>query len=71
MVVDKRAAIVICYEQPLIWPFIASAFERPGVLIGMANDYWAVGTPIPAAQKACLRAWARLLRLPCLSATNT
>ena len=71
MVTDQRAAILICYEQLLAWPFFASAMERPGVLIGIANDYWAVKTPIPAIQNACLHAWARSFKLPCISATNS
>lgn len=71
MVADQRVAILICYEQLLIWPVITSALERPNILIGTANDYWAAGTPIPAIQNASLHAWARLFRLPYISASNT
>jgi apolipoprotein N-acyltransferase len=71
IVADQRAAILICYEQLLAWPFFASAMEHPSVLIGMANDYWAAETAIPAVQNACLHAWARLFRLPYVSAMNT
>jgi apolipoprotein N-acyltransferase len=69
-VAGKRAAILICYEQFLPWPYIHSALERPNVVIGLANDYWASGTPIPAVQNASLHAWARLFNFPCISATN-
>ena len=43
MVAGKRAAILICYEQLLVWPILASAAENPDILIGIANDYWATG----------------------------
>jgi len=71
VVAGQRSAILICYEQLLTWPYIASALEQPGILIGIANDYWATGTSIPAAQNACLQAWSRLFGIPYISATNT
>jgi len=36
----------------------------------VANDYWARGTTIPAFQLTAVRAWARLMALPYVSATN-
>jgi hypothetical protein len=68
---DQRAAILICYEQLLTWPMLTSALEHPTMVIGIANNHWAAGTPIPAVQRSCLRAWSRLFRLPFLSASNT
>lgn len=67
---NERAAVLICYEQLLVWPFLSSAFERPTVLITAANDYWAKRTPIPKIQKASTTSWARLFGLPLLSAVN-
>ena len=66
----ERAAILICYEQLLTWPVLASIAEHPTVLIAVANDHWVSGTPIPQFQLAAVRAWARLFRLPYLSAVN-
>ena len=66
----ERAAILICYEQLLTWPVLASMAEHPTVLIAVANDHWVTGTPIPQFQLAAVRAWARLFRLPYLSAVN-
>jgi hypothetical protein len=66
----QRAAVLICYEQLLVWPFLSSAAENPTILITTANDYWAHGTPIPEIQEASAAAWARLFRLPVLSAVN-
>jgi hypothetical protein len=66
----ERAAVLICYEQLLIWPVLASMVERPTVLIAIANDHWATGTPIPRFQLAAVCAWARLFHVPYLSAVN-
>jgi hypothetical protein len=67
----ERAAVLICYEQLLTWPVLLSMAERPTVLIALANDHWATDTPIPRFQLSAVRAWARLFRLPYLSAVNT
>jgi len=67
---NQRAAVLLCYEQLLAWPFLSSAFEHPTVLVAPANDYWAKDTPIPKIQKASAEAWARLFGLPVLSAVN-
>ncbi len=67
----QRAAILICYEQLLAWPILHSALANPTLIVGLANNHWAKGTPIPAAQQAAVTAWARLFRLPKLLAVNT
>jgi apolipoprotein N-acyltransferase len=67
---NQRAAVLICYEELLVWPFLSSAFEHPTVLITAANDYWAKRTPIPKIQEASATSWARLFALPMLSAVN-
>ena len=70
VVAKQHVAVLICYEQLLVWPFLSSAAENPTVLITTANDYWAKGTPIPKIQEASTESWARLFRLPVLSAMN-
>ena len=67
---NQRAAVLICYEQLLVWPFLSSASENPTILIATANDYWAKDTPIPRIQAATTSSWGRLFGLPVLSATN-
>jgi Carbon-nitrogen hydrolase len=69
-VAGERVAILICYEQLLAWPILQSAVHRPTLIVGVANDNWARGTPIPAAQRAAVTAWARLFRLPKIIAVN-
>ena len=66
----QRAAVLLCYEKLLVWPFLASAFENPTVLVTAANDYWAKDTPIPEIQEAGAQSLARLFGLPLLSAVN-
>jgi hypothetical protein len=68
---EERAAFLICYELLLTWPVLRASLDHPTILIGVANDYWANHTPIPAVQRAALTAWARLFSLPSLMATNT
>ena len=69
-VAGQRAAILICYEQILTWPMLRSAAERPTVLVGIANDYWAANTYFPRIQAASLTSWARLFNLPLVTAVN-
>jgi hypothetical protein len=67
---NQNAAVLICYEQVLVWPFLSSALEHPTILLTTSNDYWAKNTLIPAIQQASATSWARLFDLPILSATN-
>jgi hypothetical protein len=67
---NQNAAVLICYEQILVWPFLSSTLEHPTILLTTANDYWAENTCIPAIQRSSTASWARLFRLPVLSATN-
>src|SRR5438105_4247405 len=67
----QRAAVLICYEQLLTWPVLLSMAQHPTILIVVANDYWATGTPIQRFQFAAVWAWARLFGIPSLSAVNT
>jgi hypothetical protein len=69
-VAGEQASILVCYGQLLSWLILQSAVERPTLIVGLADDNWAHGTPIPAAQQAAVAAWARLFRLPKLWALN-
>jgi len=67
----EKAAILICYEQLLVWPELTSFAQSPTILIGIANNYWARGTSISNIQRASLASWARLFRVPLLWAENS
>ena len=69
-VADQRAGVLICYELLLTWPVLSMSLEHPTVLVGVANDYWASRTSIPAVQRVALSAWARLFWLPTVMAVN-
>jgi apolipoprotein N-acyltransferase len=66
----ERAAVLICYEELLVWPVVSSMAQRPTVIIAIANDYWATGTTIPRFQRSAVRGWSRLFAVPYLSAVN-
>jgi apolipoprotein N-acyltransferase len=67
----QRAAVLICYEQILTYPILASMLEQPSVVVGISNMYWFADTTIPRYQTSALRAWAKLFRLPYLLAVNS
>jgi len=67
----QRAAILICYEQMLMFPVLASMLQHPTVLIGISNTFWVTGTSIPRYQANAVRGWAKLFRLPYLLAVNS
>ncbi len=66
----ERLAVVICYEQILAFPILASMLQRPSVLVGISNMYWFSGTTIPRYQASAIRGWAKLFDVPYLTATN-
>jgi hypothetical protein len=67
---SKRAAILICYEQLIVWPLVTAMLENPDVLVGAANDYWALDTTIPRFQRSAVQSWARLFGISYVLAVN-
>lgn len=67
---EHQLAILICYEQLLVWPMLLSAVEKPTLIVGISNASWTKHSYIPAAQEACLQAWSRLFGIPYVSAIN-
>lgn len=66
-----RAAVLICYEQLLAFPILASMLHHPTVIVGVSNTFWVGGTTIPRYQATALRGWAKLFRLPYFLAVNS
>jgi apolipoprotein N-acyltransferase len=56
----ERAAVLICYEQLLTFPILASMLQHPTVIVGISNTFWVGHTTIPRYQATALRGW----RLP-------
>ncbi len=69
-IVGKRTAILICYEQLIVWPVLTSMLHNADVLVGIANDYWAFGTTIPRFQRSAVQSWARLFGISYVLAVN-
>jgi hypothetical protein len=67
----QRAAVLICYEQMIAWPILASMLQHPTVIVGISNTFWVDHTSIPRYQSTALRGWAKLFRLPYFSAVNS
>lgn len=70
VVADKRVAVLICYEQLLIWPVLQSFLHTSEILVATGNGWWTEGTNIIPIQKATVEAWARLFGVPVVSAFN-
>jgi hypothetical protein len=67
---NQRLAVLICYEQVLVYPVLASMLQHPTVLVGIGNMYWFSSTAIPRYQASAMQAWAKLFGVPYLTATN-
>jgi apolipoprotein N-acyltransferase len=67
----QRTAVLICYEEMLTFPVLASMLQNPTAIIGISNSFWFDETTIPDYQAAALRGWARLFQLPLFMAVNS
>lgn len=65
-----KVASLICYEQLLVWPVLLSMREKPAVLLGPVNVWWAKGTSIPDIQQQSLSSWGRLFDVPTVWVAN-
>jgi hypothetical protein len=69
-IAGREIAPLVCYEQLLVEPVLKAMARRPAILVGLANDYWARDTSIPAIQHSALTSWSRLFWVPAISAVN-
>jgi apolipoprotein N-acyltransferase len=68
---DKRtAAVIICYEAFLTWPFLVSMVHKPGLIISTANLWWCRETSLPVTQKNVVSLWANTFGVPAVSVRN-
>lgn len=68
---NTRIGVGICYEQLLVFPMLATFLERPSMLVGIANTWWAASTNIPGIQRQVISAWGRLFGVPVAFSANT
>lgn len=66
----KKAAVVICYEAFLTWPYVLSMLHKPDMIICASNLWWCKDTSLPEIQSAMVRLWAALFAAPVLTAVN-
>jgi hypothetical protein len=67
---DRRAGVLICYEQLLVWPALQTLSRNPDMLLAPSNLYWASGTTIPSVQHVSAQDWADLWAIPLYEASN-
>jgi hypothetical protein len=67
---NRRAGILVCYEQLSFWPAIETLAHNPDMLLAPSNIYWAANTPIPAIQHVAAQDWADLWAIPLYEASN-
>jgi hypothetical protein len=67
---NRRAGVLMCYEQFAFWPAIQTMQRNPEMLIAPSNLYWARNTPIPATQHLAAEDWADLWAIPLYEARN-
>ncbi|WP_342019983.1 conjugal transfer protein TraB [Devosia limi] len=66
----RRIAILLCYEQLLVWPVLHSALMQPDIVVATGNAWWTGSTNILQIQRAASVAWTRLFNLPLAMAYN-
>jgi hypothetical protein len=67
---DRRAGVLMCYEQLLVWPALQTLSRNPDLLLAPSNLYWASGTIIPSIQHVSAQDWADLWAIPLYEASN-
>lgn len=65
-----RLAILLCYEQLLVWPVLHSMWMQPDIMVATGNAWWTGSTNILRIQRAASIAWALLFHLPLAMAYN-
>ena len=67
---NRRAGVLMCYEQLAFWPAIQTMTRNPEMLIAPSNLYWAQNTPISAIEHLAAEDWADLWAIPLYEARN-
>jgi predicted amidohydrolase len=65
-----KAAMIICYEAFLTWPFLVSMTQKPNVIICAANLWWCRETSLSKTQKSVVSLWSLLFGVPAVFALN-
>jgi hypothetical protein len=75
----KRAWAALCIEQLQPWTWLEAMIQRPQVILAMSNGWWVgnasttlqpLGNAALSIERSSTHAWARLMGLPVVWATN-
>jgi len=66
----RKAAVVVCYEAYLTWPYLVSMRHKPDMIISIANLWWCRDTSLPITQRTTVKLWGLLFGVPTIFATN-
>ncbi|MHA6732332.1 conjugal transfer protein TraB [Devosia sp. A369] len=65
-----RLAVLLCYEQLLVWPVLHSVMLDADLMIATGNGWWTGSTSIVSIQQASAIAWTSLFGLPLVMSFN-
>ena len=66
----RKAAVIICYEAYLTWPYLVSMAHKPDVIVSIANLWWCRDTSLPKSQRTILSLWGLLFDVPVVFSRN-
>jgi hypothetical protein len=66
----RNAAVIVCYEAFLTWPFLVSMIQKPDMIICTANLWWCRETSLPATQRSVVLLWANTFGVPAVFVRN-
>jgi apolipoprotein N-acyltransferase len=66
----RKAAVIVCYEAFLTWPFLISMIHKPDMIICAANLWWCCETSLPLTQKNAVSLWALTFGIPAVFVRN-
>lgn len=67
---DRNVAVLICYEQLIVWPVLQSMLDDVDIVLAVGNDWWTGGTSILDIQRASAEVWSRLFDKPLVLSFN-
>jgi apolipoprotein N-acyltransferase len=67
---SRKAAIIVCYEAFLTWPFIVSMSHKPDMIVCAANLWWCRETSLPVTQRNVVLLWALTFGIPAVFVRN-
>lgn len=67
---NRKAAVIICYEAFLTWPYLVSMLHKPDMIISIANLWWCKDTSLPVTHRRVISLWVLTFGVPVVFARN-